>query len=153
MKKLKPYIIEMVIFVFCVAAVSAGLIFSGSVSVKINILTIAVIIIISLIMLWCFYIVFRRGVLALVDVAFRLYNTDVVTILNVMPVQAGDFTSRVIECSVSRNEQRFIYVLRKNNGEKISLISNEYFDYNRMTEYIVVYSKFSKILINMYRYE
>ena len=129
MNKLKPYIVEMAIFVFCVAAVSTGLIFGGFVSVKINILTIAVIIIISLIMLWCFYIVFRRGILALVDVVFRLYNTDVVTILNVMPVQAGDFTSRVIECSVSRNEQRYIYVIKKNNGEKISLISNEYFDY------------------------
>ena len=153
MKKLKPYIIEMAIFVFCVTIVSVGLIFGGFVSVKMHISTIAAIILISLIMLWCFYIVFRRGILALVDVVFNLTNTDVVNILNVMPVQAGDFTSRVIECSVFQNEQRYIYVLKKNNGEKISVISNEYFDSDKTDKYVVVYSKFSKILIDMHRYE
>lgn len=151
MKSLKPYIIEMLIFVVCITLLLVGFLVCGYISVKWNLLTIAGILLLSLILLWCFFVVFRRGILALVDAIFRLITTDQVKIINVFPVQASTFSDKAVECYVFKAEQRYIYALKTKRGRILSVISNVYTEYEKNTIYTVQYSKFSKILIRMYK--
>lgn len=149
MKKLRPYIFEMLIFLFSISGVVAGLIAGKIITIRIHLLSVSAILILSLLLLWCFCNVVKRGLYALIDTALRLSVMDRGRIITVYPIQGGSFTEKATGTGPFTNDQRYMFVIKVACGKTISLLSNEYIETDPDKIYDVEYSKLSKILLKI----
>ncbi len=149
MKKLRPFIMEGIVFLVCVTVLVYSLFRLEYISVRWNLMTVASIFLAFGVLLWCFLNPFRRGLLAFLDLCFRCRITRCGRVQKVFPVEGSVFTEKVTKKFDFELEKRYMYILNLSDGRDVSVLSGEYFPYSENVQYTVQYFKFSKVLIDL----
>ena len=158
MKKLLPFILEMLTFLFCLLGILIGMFAADffEISIRPHFLSFAFCVILTIVLLWLFVPILSRGIKALIDAVFRLSAAASGSIVSVTPMEASVFTEKWARNHETVRPTRFCYVVksisRKNPGY-ITLISPQFIEYEPGQKYTITYSKFSKILLEMTEYK
>lgn len=154
MKAFRPFITEMSIALLCIIGIVFGLLVGDffHISIKPHLISFSVCLILVIILLFLFVNCLLRGVLALVDLLFSLYETVNGKVINCVSVNASVFADRVTEEHGFANPVKFCYIIKgKKRGRSFqtSVISSEYIDYTLTETYVIKYGRYSKILVDL----
>ncbi len=129
MKQLRPYIVEFLVFLFCIVVIVGCLLIQGFITIKLYVFPIMVCVVLSSVLLWVFYGVFRRGVSALIDAIFQTHIDVCGKVVKIIPMRGGIFTDKAIEPYVFSVSTRYLYVFKMPNAKMVSIVSDDYFDF------------------------
>ena len=148
-KTIKPFVIELITFVFVISVIIIGLLVGDfiEISFHMHLITIIAIALIIIPLLSLFSRIVNLGVRALVDFVFQKTKEGVYEFLDEQPYEASVFTEKV-----GKNHERsfgMYYLIHLKKGNEVyTLISASYVDLIKGKTYIIKSGWSSNIFLN-----
>jgi len=148
-QKLKPFILELAVFLFVVAALILGLFATDSISITIRPTMISILFFFVLAVWIAIYVVpfAVRDFWAVIDAVFRCYEEVPLKFVEQFPYRASTFTDVRGKDGLSIYTD-FYRVITKDRSGKVTLIAPEYYEL-KPGNYIFTIAKHSKIIVDV----
>lgn len=129
-KMIKPFIVELITFIFVVSVICIALITGNFIEIifHMHLVTVVAIVLVLTSLLSLFSRIVNTGVKALTDFMFQNTKEDVYVFLKEQPYKASVFTEKFSYCH--ERSVGMYYLIHLKKGEKIyTLISSSYIDF------------------------
>ncbi len=153
-KSIKPFVMEFVTFVFVIVVILTSFLVGNfiEIRVKMHLLTVAALIVVTVVFIALFSRVVNTGVKALVDFALQRIKEDTYVFLLEQPYKASIFAEK---CGHSHERSVGMYYLiqAKKDDEVFTFISPIYLELVEGKAYIITSGRSSHIIVNSQLYD